>query len=481
MPQRQITCPFCTGSVLTKETGKATSTQPLMKARFSIKMPLMSVASKIFEDPEKSKKSLLTEKCKACNGKGTIPDPHDDTDKYDQSAKVAKGTADKILESENKLGQPGGNRYTIIRGSDLLEVGLGFNDKPSYRVDKGTSVANGGIGNSKVPMLPAGAKRNTVVGIQSMWPEDSGNYMIKCANNFQVLVGSGGIKMTTGGPVVISGGITQITGPEITIGSGTGGVTVEGETVHLKGKSIEAAPSEGHFFVKGTISNTGNVSVGGHMHAESTSFVNAICAGRNDSTVCKPSAPSDSHTGPAVWGGIAVKGLTAALKDLVAFTTTPFSEPEGKGNLLTSPRGQAGFQDKMKAIAYQARPWEQKETGYILPGTLLQFVGTCPCNYGKTAAGDFTVKATNFIKLNNFPHNHGMFDGVHSHDIRVPDMDFSSDNAEELRGKVLPGLDQNTPKHIDGAAKTKQDLTTVVAAKASGFVVSKIIGKAIAT
>jgi hypothetical protein len=480
MPQRQITCPFCTGSVLTKEAGKATSTQPLMKARFSMKIPLMSVASKIFEDPEKSKKSLETSPCKACGGKGTIPDPHDDTSKYEQAAQKAQQNASKILKEENKLGQPGGSRYTIIRGSDLLEVGLGFNDKPSYRVDKGTSVANDGIGNHKVPSMPAGAKRNTVVGIQSPWPEDSGNYMIKCANNFQVLVGAGGIKMTTGGPVIISGGITQIVGPEVTIGSSTGGVTVEGETVMLRGKSIEAAPSEGHFFVKGSMSNTGNVSVGGHMHAESTSFVNAICAGRNDSTVCKPAAPSDSHTGPAVWGGIAVKGLTAALKDLVAFTTTPFSEPDGKGNLLTSPRGQAGFKDKMKAIAYQARPWEQKETGYILPGTQLKFVGTCPCNYGGTAAGSFNVIATNFIKLNNFPHNHGMFDGVHSHDIRVPDMDFSSDNAEELRGKVLPGLDQNSPKHIDGAAKTKQDLTTVVSAKASGFIVSKIIGKAIA-
>ena len=480
MAQRQITCPFCTGSVLTKDTGKATSTMPLMKARFAVKMPLMSVASKIFESPEKSKKSLLTSPCKGCGGKGTIPDPQDDTEKYDKSAKAAKGAAPKILEEENKLGQPGGNRYTIIRGSDLLEVGLGFNDKPSYRVDKGTSVANGGIGNSKVPMLPAGAKRNTVVGIQSMWPEDSGNYMIKCANNFQVLVGSGGIKMTTGGPLIISGGITQITGPEITIGSGTGGLTLEGETVHLRGKSIEASPSEGHFFVKGTISNTGNVSVGGHMHAESTSFVNAMCAGRNDSTVCKPSASSDGYTGPAVWGGIAVKGLVAAMKDLVSYVTTPFSEPDGKGNLLTSPRGQGGLKDKMKAIAYQSRPWEQKPTGYILPGTSIKMVGSCPCNYGGTAAGSFNCIATNFIKLNNFPHNHGIFDGMHTHDIRVPDMDFSADNAEELRNKVLPSLDQNSPKHIDNSSKTKQDLMSVVKAKVSGFIVSKIIGKAIA-
>ncbi len=328
-------------------------------------------------------------------------------------------------------------------------------------------------------MIPSGSPRNTVVGIPALWPEESGTYMIKCAHNFQVLVGSGGIKMTTGGPLVISGGITQITGPEVTIGSQSGGLNLEGETVNIKGKSIEATPSSGHFFVKGTISNTGNMMCGGHAHAESLSFVNATCAGRNDATVCKVAAPADMYTGPAVWGGVAMKAITAVMKEITVFTTTPFSEPETKSNLMTSPRGQAGLKDKMMNLAYLVKPWETKETGYILPGTQVSFMGKFPCNYGGNAFGEMTgiVTQTPGIKLNNFPHCHGLPDLIHTHDIRVPDIDFTADDAEGIRGKAVPGLEQNAPKHVNLADKTKSDVMMSVAAKASGAIVSSIAGK----
>ncbi len=54
---KTIQCPYCSGNVLVKETGKAISSQPLMKQRFSIRNPLPDVTKLLFGNPEKDKKA----------------------------------------------------------------------------------------------------------------------------------------------------------------------------------------------------------------------------------------------------------------------------------------------------------------------------------------------------------------------------------------------------------------------------------------
>lgn len=436
--QRQIKCPNCSGQVLAKTAGRAfASISGFCQRSFNIKIPT-SVISYLQEKTPISKKSIFKEDCPVCKGKGNIIDPSDDTAKYKKVEQLAKQHEDEIIELENRLGPPCGNRYTIIQGSDLLEVGLGMNTAPSYRVDKDKSVRNKGLvdpGNTNTskagPQIPEGGKCNHVQGINSL-ASPGGHYMIKCSNKFSVVAGAQGIELITGGPVTISGGITRFTAPELSIGSSTGRLSLHGDVVDIGGRSVEVAPTDGHFFVKGTISNTGNIMVGGHMHSESISFTKAECTGRNE--VTKPAAPSDLYGGPAFWGGVGVEGITASLKDLLGFVSSKTTNPVEAQQIMT-PRFFESLRDKMLSMTYNVQPWETKPTGYILPGTMITLAGTCPCNYGGIAAGTITGTVISPIPLNNFPHVHAQPDNEHVHEVRIPDIDCSADTAGEVRGK----------------------------------------------
>ena len=439
--QREIQCPFCTGQVLTKNGGRLFSTiSGFLQRSFAIRIPT-GLLSFIQEKMPVSKKSILKGKCEACGGKGSIKDPSDDSEKYEKVKQIAQSKSKEILELEAKLAPPCGNRYTIIQGCDLLEVGLGMNDAPSYRVDKDKSVRSKGLidpskTNTKKggPQIPEGGKANHVQGLNPI-ASPGGHYMIKCSNKFTLLAGAQGIDITTGGPVTISGGITRIIGPEIIIGSQTGRLALNGDVVDIAGKSIEVSPTDGHLFVKGTISNTGNLMVGGHTHSESVSFTKAECIGKNETT--KPAAPSDLYSGPAFWGGVGVEGLINALKDLAGFTISKVANPTEAQQIMT-PRFVDGLKDKILNLTYNARPWEILPTGYILPGTVISLMGTCPCNYpipGSQAVGPIYGTVLAPITLNNFPHIHALPDSVHTHEIRIPDIDCSADSAEDLRGK----------------------------------------------
>jgi hypothetical protein len=407
-----------------------------LQRNFNIRIPT-ALQSYLAENTPVTVKSALKGKCKVCGGKGTLPDPTDDSAKYQKAKSIAQSRAKEIQEKEALLAPPCGNRYTIIQGSDLLEVGIGMNDAPSYRVDKDKGVRNKGLidpglVNTKKagPQFPEGATANHVQGLNPP-ASPGGHYVIKCSNKFSVLAGAQGIDITTGGPVTIHGGITQIIGPEVTVGSKTGRLLLEGDVVNINGKSIEITPNDGHFFVKGTISNTGNLMVGGHLHAESVSFTKAECSGRNEPTTI--SAPADLMTGPAFWGGVAAEALPSVIKDLVQNSVQNAAEPKFAQQLI-SQRGTLSMSEKMANLAYCSLPTELKFTGYIMPGM---------CNV--TGPGGASTNLAP-IPVYNFPHTHALPDLRHTHEVRIPDLDCSADSAQEVRGKQA-GVASSAPLH----------------------------------
>jgi len=268
---KQIQCPFCSGSVVPKFIAKPFNTvNGMLQRNFGIRIPSAAIGQLITSLAPVKVSSILKQACSACGSGDMITDPSDDSEKHDNAAQIAKSTADERKKNENLLSPPCGNRYTVIQGCDLLEVGLGMNTSPSYRVDKDKGIRNSRLLDpSEVdtkkagPVSPVGAKANHVQGINPI-STPGGHYVIKCSNKFSVVVGAQGIDITTGGPVNIHGGITTITGPEVTVGSKTGRLVLEGDVVNINGKSIEVAPTDGHLFVKGNISNTGNIVSGGH-------------------------------------------------------------------------------------------------------------------------------------------------------------------------------------------------------------------------
>ena len=424
--QRDLPCPNCTGTFLVKYAGRVfSSIATFLKNCFNIRVEIVqTVKDYIIERLPVSKRVAFQDgKCPYCEGKGTVTDPSDDRAKYVESAGIAQGYTQEIEENEAKLGT-GGNRYTIIQNHEVKEVGLGMNDVDSYRIDydKGyrhwglAGWSKGGV-NPKYGPIPRGSKKNHIQGTNPI-ASPGGQYTIKCSNKFSLLTGALGIELVTGGPITIKGGQTRITGPEVTIGTQTGTLGLEGEVINMKGKSIEVTPTDGHFFVKGTISNSGNLLVGGHGHLESASVVKLETVGRNEPS--KVSSSNNLYSGPAFWGGLAVEGARAAAEELLAYVSSHTINPELAKN-IASPRFAAGILDNITNIIYTSLPQELVSTGYVEVGG---------------------VKLPVF----NYPHVHAQFDQQHYHETRIPDIDCTADTAQELRARQS-GVEGPAPIH----------------------------------
>ena len=388
------------------------------------------------------------EVCGICGGSKQIPDVTDDAPLYAEVAQRIDENAEKIMEAEAKLGL-GGTRTTIIQGSDLLFVGLGFNTNKTYEVLPDAAIAPAMRG-GKIPQQN-GTPVNAVVGKQGSlgWPQQVGNYTIKCANKFNMLAGAGGITMATPGPLTISAGLMKIVGPQLSIGSSTGPLTLEGDSVNITGRAVSITPTGGELFVKGSINNTGNTTTLGHAHFESASFVKASCVGTTKSTMMANGNQDVTVTQPATWSGFAA---AAALLDLQTYYQNILTDFSTSAFRLLSPKEQENIADRMAAIAKYAIPLEKLPTGFVVTGTPITFSGTgaatCPCNQGGTAGGAITL--TNIagtilapVPLFNFPHTHGIPEMQHKHEIVLPDIDITSGSPVALRGKVINGAHES--------------------------------------
>jgi hypothetical protein len=427
---RTLVCPFCEGEVLVKRSGRPFSSITAFVQRtpaIRVLTPVFELISKVVEMLPVSKQAIIKE-CPSCQNKRELEDPSDDTARYEAAAGIAESRAEEIQELESRLSPPGGNRYTVIQGSDLLEVGLGMNNAPSYRVDPGMSRRNWGINADTQNIdtqkgglqLPKGAEANHIQGLNTP-ASPGGHYVIKCSNKFSLVTGAQGIDLVTSGPVTINGGITQITGPEVSIGTSTGRLLLEGETVNIAGKSVEVSPSDGHLFVKGTTSMTGNMVVGGHAHCESASIVKLETTGRNETS--KVGSSSNLYGGPAFWGGEVPEGIYATLRELLSYVLVNTTNPE-QAKIVASPRFALGLDDCLVNVLYALRP--------------IEFVPTGLCFVPGVGGGIGIVF--------NFPHVHAMPDGMHTHETRIPDIKCEADSAAELR-KAQTGVDGPAPLH----------------------------------
>lgn len=260
--------------------------------------------------------------------------------------------------------------------------------------------------------------------------------------------------MATKGPLTISAGITTISGPMVTIGSSSGPLTLEGDVVSISGKTVTITPTDKHLAVKGTISTTANMIVGGHTHSESISFAKASCVGINQPSTMDAANPDVIETLPAVWGGVATKGIVSGVQELQLWAKNIAADAKTAVTRLMSPSEMQNLADRISSLATQTQPYEIAPTGYILPGTQMLITlngtgavipssGTTPGVIGLTTA-IATVIAP--ININNFPHKHALQAMQHTHDTKIPDIDCDYDSPEALRTKFMNGaVESNTP------------------------------------
>jgi hypothetical protein len=417
--ERELTCPNCDGKILSKTSGRLFFYITQFLQRFSDIVIPTSLLTYLKERMPVAKTTAL-KKCGACDNKRTLKDPSDDRSRYAAAAGIAQSLAPKIADAEARMGPPGGDQYIVMSGSTTIQCGLVQNPAPSYRVDEGMGIRNKGLATSAAAkgegrgqadenyshIVPEGAYANHVQGLNP--PAVPGGFLnIVCGNGLKVDAASHGIDLATSGPVNIGGGITSITGPEVSVGTQTGRLLLGGETINMEAKSIEVAPTDGHFFVKGTISNTGNMMCGGHAHMESASVVQLETTGKNETS--KASSGGSIYGGPAFWGGLGVEGIVAALRELLAFTTLNTFHPK-----LFAEVGPASFRypqsmlDNVLNVAYMTRPIELIPTGICV--------------------GLFGVGL-----VYNFPHCHAQPDQPHTHGMRVPNIKCDADKASQLR------------------------------------------------
>jgi len=412
------------------------------------------------------------QKCGACGGKKTLVDVNDDAAKYEQAAILMDEKSSQILETEAKLGL-GGSRTTLIQGSEMLFVGLGFNDNKSYEVVNDAAISPSMRG-GKIPQQNA-TKVNAVVGKQGSlaWPQQVGNYVIKCANKFSLLAGAGGITLATPGPLTISAGMTRIVAPQLAIGSSSGPLTLEGDSVNIMGRAISVTPTGGELFVKGNINNTGNITTQGHAHFESVSFVKASCVATNKHTFQANANPDVTCTQPATWS---VKGLSSQLADLKTLFLSIVTDSNTSAFRLMSPKEMQNLADRMASLTKLCFPIEFIPTGVILPGF---------CNVFGIGNLGYPVFSTNLmpVPIWNFPHHHGIPEMMHNHEVTLPDIDTASSSPEALRQKTINGAHESgvpsdptkdTLARLDQAVRTSIEFAGALVAEGS-----KLVAKAI--
>lgn len=410
--QREITCPNCEGSVIISIAARVYSSIAgwLQSIGLRIEIPTAFVQY-LRERVPTTKDAVFKSNCPVCNGTKKIKDPSDDTQKYVQAGQIAQTEAKTIEENEAKLGM-GGNRTIFVQNNEYKKVGLVMNNAPSYRVDRDASYRLWGASTTDADPgttfgVPRGATKAHVQGLSPI-SSPGGHYIIECTNKFSVVTGALGVEIKTGGPITISGGITKIIGPEITVGTSAGTLSLEGEVVNVQGKSIEMAPTDGHVVVRGSQSVTSNITVGGNAHLEKCSFIKAQTVGKNE--MSKVGAPSNIYGGPAFWGGPALEGLQAAIKEYTVFTLANTKNPE-QAKLIASPRYAANVADNIQNIAYMGKPQELVQTG------ICEVAGVPGIVY-------------------NFPHIHAIPDQIHCHETRIPNINCDADTAAEVRSAV---------------------------------------------
>jgi hypothetical protein len=442
---RTIPCPDCTGKQYVNLFKKNSKDLGALFGSVGSSLRLVLENASILSKSSnrlKDKKSLFKNGCPTCRGKGTIEDKTDQSQQIQAASQKAQQLQKEITQLEADLGGagPGGNRHTLVVGDDMLEVGLGYNDTPSYKVVKDGSLDPGGAQIEEEAVMKVSTKTNAVIGTNPL-STPGGHYTIKCSNKFIVRAGTQGIELNTEGPLIIRAGQTQLIGPEVTVGSSVGRVVIEGKSTSIGGDSISLNPGtggKGQVSCTGTFTTVGNMIAQGGAHFEGdVSCISMTMPGKVERS--KHASQDIQTSGSATWS---TQCAQQALQDFVRIRTIRAQDPAG---LVLSPREQQNVTaDQKNLVKKRGVPSSGgalvdgvEPTGYIVPGTqfiidLTSITGILdgegkPCSVAGIAKliGTFSGPGKG-VELRNLPHHHSLGDMIHAHDSTVPNIKLTN-------------------------------------------------------
>jgi hypothetical protein len=455
----KIPCPYCKGEVLSEQNGRVTSSMTLFPRMQNVLNAITDFLNLILGGPKVvSRKEAMGGKCETCGDTGYIEDATDTSEQDQAAADYLHSKSDRILLCEAKQGNsPGGNMITRVAGVKIDIVGKTLNNADAVTVHEGKAAyrfqnkvtAQG----RALPIGPKKGEGGNVVTSNNPPANSGGLYFIQCGNKFKVVAGAQGIELHTKGVISIDGGMTRFTGAEVTIGSGVGPVSVCGDNLLLQGnKAVNIHPGTGSVNIDGSLNATADIIAGGG-YVDNFYFVNATCPEKQDTT--KISAQTDGIGGPAVYGGLipklqprTVANAAKWIKDTILDPT--FAKTMGPFN----PRSILKTRDNITNIIYSKLPQEVAPTGFV---------------YG-------VMPGPGAIPIFNFPHSHAQPDGVHSHHVALPGMNFKGHTAESVRGEYA-AAGGNNPKVPTAAAGAKGDpFNTISSVVQAGNAVVETVG-----
>jgi len=204
----------------------------------------------------------------------------------------------------------------------------------------------------------------------------------------------------------------------VTVGSSTGQVALEGNHVQITGATIAMVPTGGsnQVMIQGTLGVQANAVIAGGAHIDGDlSFTSGSCPSKIART--KFASAVGQQSGRANWWPGA--SPSCAAKDLSRTTALFKTDPS---LIMMTPRGQQVLMQKMQTLAYASMPLEQCITGLILPGD---------CNVVGSGNHGAPVYSTNPapIPIYNYVHIHSLEDGVHTHEMEVPNIKLVEDDV----------------------------------------------------
>jgi hypothetical protein len=422
--RRKVPCPTCKTplgqdkKMLQNQGGnKSTPVNAILpNSNISIWTEFLGTVSALFGKPKITAQEAL-EECPVCKNKGEVED-YTDTTRQEQAAKAkVEGMKDEITKLEQKLGPPGGNRYTLVAGDEYLEVGMSMNDPgKTYKVHEGKGFVP--YGNQiKKGCVPIHGKSNVVRGTNPL-ALPGGHYHIKCSNKFSVFAGAQGINIESLGPITLNGGITRINGPSVSIGSSIGQTLVEGGDVAIAGNSIALTPAaggSGQVAIQGSLGVASNITAAGGAHIDGDlSFTSATSPAKV--TEVETASQTDQTTGDARWYPF------CAIEGVIDFMRCA-------EEMVLSPRFKAFTPRGIEDITYRVKNLGKKLIGLELQPTGMVF-GVMP---GPAA-----------LPIFNFTHHHKLEDMSHSHTFMGPNIRVlrGADGAQQVRdyasGKTQP-------------------------------------------
>jgi len=425
--KRQIPCPICGGEENRRkfiENNFETPTEPKNGQSPFSPGGAQTFLSGIFKKTKtQDRVKPVTEmydskKCPTCQGKNFIEDKTDRSEQIQAAVAEATAAQEEITDLEAQIGSTGGNQHVMVVGDALLEVGLGYNDSPSYTVVKDGSLGTKVSMESKAPM-DVGEPVNAVVGTNPL-ATPGGHYVIKCSNKFTVRAGAQGIELSTEGPLIIKAGQTQFVAPEVTIGSSIGAVAIEGQSLTINGgKSCQinaGSEGSGQITMGGTVSCKANLIAQGGAHVEGDmSCTSMTMPGIYERS--EISSQDQQTSGAPAWGNDCAEQGT---KDFLRVHQMRSQNPNG---FQTTPRGKADVSADQKNLLKKSVPFEEKPAGFVIIGSTRYDV---------------------FL----YPHHHELGDQAHEHEQFVGNINKVRSTEQMRQISKMKASGAKTPANL---------------------------------